>query len=177
MNNVSIKHGITGCILAAALGAGSAAHAVPIDWSFSATVASGPYAGTVGTGLFSYDTDDITGVGLEALDPTLGLTISFEIFGQSFTESDDIDFDDFPLLSLLDGFPIDLDFLIVDGAPTDILEPGVVAISIEGELVPGTSVRFLAPVVILALGIPEPAAAALLGLGLLGLRTRRPQRA
>ena len=56
--------------------------------------------------------------------------------GQNYTEIDDIEFDIFPELFFSEGSPIFLDYLVIDGLPTDILNSDFVTLSIEDILVP-----------------------------------------
>lgn len=56
--------------------------------------------------------------------------------GQNYTEIDDIEFDIFPELFFSEGSPIFLDYLVIDGLPTDILNSDIVTLSIEDILVP-----------------------------------------
>ncbi len=138
---------------AAALMAG-AISTQAVDYSFEGTVVNGPLAGTVGTGSFSFDETLLDGAGDGLFDPTTGLTLTFTIFGQNFTEFDDVDFDDFPELLVLGGVPFGLDFLVVDHLPTDINEPTVLAFA-TGELFPGTTTRFVTDVEVEYYPVPD----------------------
>jgi hypothetical protein len=54
-------------------------------------VTPGSYFGTVGSGSFSYDDADITGFGTETISAaSSSLTVEFTIFGQTFTDTDDV---------------------------------------------------------------------------------------
>lgn len=175
--------------------------AVESTFFFSATVAEGPFAGTTGTGSFTYPTAAVEEDGLTVLDPTDGLSMAFNVFGQDFTQLDDADYDFFPELALFDGVPVGLDFLVSeeDGVanPTEIAQDGVFNFHVFGELIPtdetgdqaGTLRRpaLLAPAPDLSVPmfvnvvVPEPsgvAFAAVSGLGLgLFLLNRRWRRA
>lgn len=109
--------------------------AVIVTNDFSAIVDFGPFAGEVATGTFSYD-DDLIVNGDEILTPFEGLTLELTFLGQTYTEIDDVEFDFFPVLEFFEGSPIFLDYLVIDGFPTDILNPDIVALSIEDVLFP-----------------------------------------
>lgn len=109
--------------------------AVIVTNDFTATVEFGEFAGEVATGTFSYD-DDLIVDGDEILTPFEGLTLELTFLGQTYTEMDDIEFDFFPELVFFEGSPVFLDYLVVDGFPTDILNPDIVTLSIEDILFP-----------------------------------------
>lgn len=165
------------------------------SFTFTATVPEGPFAGTVGTGLVDYP-EDAQSLADDVVTPEEGLTLSFNLFGQDFTEVNDVDHPLFPVLELSDGTPVFLDFLVAEDHPfnpTAITQEGVFSFWLVGELVPletGTGSPNLAgpaslpsdytlPVFI---NVPEPPGTALAvasGLGLGGLifsRWRRRQR-
>ena len=100
------------------------AQADMVTKTFLATLTDGPLAGEIGTGSFSYDDSTIKSEdGLFFVTPSEGLTVTFTYDGQTFDESNDLDFDEFPLLEFLEeseGFgsfyrPISLDYWLVDG--------------------------------------------------------------
>jgi hypothetical protein len=132
------------------------------------------FTGVTGTGSFGFDSSLITGSGDEIL--TGGdLDLDFTIFGQSFTEADDLDFDVRPALFVRDGNPRALDFFVVQKFRTPTLF--AFFISPEVDLVALGPESFGASVAAVS-QIPLPAALPLaLGgiaaLGLLGLRRRR----
>lgn len=80
----------------------------------------GDFTGTTGTGSFSFDESLIGGSGSESLGPDQ-FTLELTVFGQVFTEDDDVDFPDYAQLLFEDGLPIAIDF-IVEGI---IIAPGV----------------------------------------------------
>lgn len=88
------------------------------------------------------------GTGVETFDPTSGLTVSVDIFGQTFTEVDDRDFDFNPFLRLVDGavsyFEFNVDSLggCCGGNPTDFLDPRVLAFSLVGGEITGFDDNF-----------------------------------
>lgn len=149
------------------LAAGPSARAALLTESLTGVVMSGPFAGTVGTGSFSYD-DSLIVEGDEILGVADGLTVSFFILGQPFTESDDLAFPHTPLLEFDGGTPVFLDFIIARD-PTGpglgpINDPRVLAIVFD-EISPAPGGGFSGPVFII--GVPEPSSIALFaGLGL-----------
>jgi len=156
-----------------------------ITENFIATVNSGTFAGTVGTGTFTYDDAMLTGIGGESVSFDSGnLMVNFNVFGQDFTNADDIDFTGFPLLSFLDGSIQSLDYIVAEAIlgpdnATDILQAGVLGFSIF-ELTAALQGGFTA---VLSVDeainpVPLPAAAWLFGsamLGFIGLRRRKLQ--
>jgi len=172
-------------IIAASLALCSTANAAVVTENFSATVLSGTFSGTVGTGSFSYDNALITGMGSESLTPDDGLMVSFNVFGQSFTEADDIqifDMPPFPSLNFLDGLIVELDFIVDEFSllnPTSIDQEGVAAFSIFSifqapptiDLADGSTTAggFTGELFVTEISpVPVPAAAWLFGSALLG---------
>lgn len=157
---------LAACALTLAAAAPSARAAL-ITESLTGIVMAGPFAGTVGTGSFSYDSSLIV-AGDEILGVADGLTIGFSILGQTFTERDDLAFPQSPMLAFDGGAPAFLDLIIgrdptVPG-PTPIDNPRVFAIIFD-EISPGPNGGFSGQVFII--GVPEPASIALCaGLGL-----------
>jgi len=148
-----------------------------ITESLTGVVTSGPFAGTVGLGSFSYEDTSITGLGDESVSPFDGLTFEFTIFGQTFHETDDPDYDFFPALNFTDGVPVFLDFLVTEPTP-DILAPGVIGFGIFSQLTPLNAGGWQAEVFV----VPEPNGAAFaavsgLGLGLVAVGRRRIRKA
>ena len=123
--------GVTGVSLGLLLAAGSAS-AITTE-TFTAIVDPlSAFAGTVGTGTFTYDETLLTVDGNRTLTPEDGLLLNFTIFGQTFTAANDIDHPDFPSLSFQDGTPESLDFIVrersndgLNSIVTNIIEPGV----------------------------------------------------
>ncbi len=150
-------------VIACALLMSSAVNATIITNNLFGEVLSGSFAGTTGSGSFSYDNTLITGVGDEMLLGT-EFDLEFTIFGQTFTNADDIDYPEFPELVFFDGLVVAIDF-VVEGI---INEPGVDNFSIIDlfEVAPG---EFETEVNVNQTAIPVPASVWLLGSGLLGL--------
>ena len=156
------------------------AHSATLTYSLTgAVVTPGSYFGTVGTGSFSYDDADITGIGTETISAAgSSLTVEFTIFGQTFTDTDDVGniSTGAPDLTLSDGVPVFLDFLISEVPdPPDfnlvaIDEPGVIYIDIwdpSGINLTPVAGGFETDV---SVGVvPIPAAIWLFGSGLVGL--------
>lgn len=159
------------------LAAGPSARAALLTESLTGVVMSGPFAGTVGTGSFSYDNSLIV-AGDEILGVADGLTIGFSILGQTFTERDDLAFPQSPMLAFDGGAPVFLDLIIgrdptVPG-PTPINHPRVLAIIFD-EIAPDPNGGFSGQVFII--GVPEPASVALFtGLGLATFAVHRRAR-
>ena len=66
------------------------------------------------TGTLSFNTELITGTGLEIIDPfTGGLELDIDFLGTALTEEDDILFDFFPQLSLQNGRPVNLEYQVL----------------------------------------------------------------
>ncbi len=109
------------------------ASATPVTINLTGTVGAGSFIGTVGTGTLNYDSGSFTGLGTETIGPGDGLTLSFNIFGQTFTGPDDIDYNLYPQLTQQDGFFESLDFIVseVSGSVlTNIIQAGVFGFSI-----------------------------------------------
>lgn len=145
--------------------------------TFTGTVVSGTFAGTVGTGSVTFDEGLVTGTGSEFLTPIDGLELEFTIFGQVFTQDDDASFPAFPQLSFFDGVIEFLNFTVselafdVDDVVTAIDLPGVLEFSIF-DIDNSTGPGFIAEVFVTEssfLSVPEPGAAALFGVGLIGV--------
>ena len=152
----------------------STASAATVTKTFTGSVIGGPFAGTVGTGSLGFDDVDVAalGAGLQSLTPgsaPAGFSVSLTIFGQTFTELDDVDFNIAPSIRFVDGVLTGLDFLI-DSSVTSITQSGVAQISIFGNFVPSTQPNIDFNIVVEAIPtVPEPGTIALFGLGLVGL--------
>jgi hypothetical protein len=159
-----------GALVAAFMGAGAPAHAALVTHTLVGEVLFGPLAGATATGSFTFDDALITGVGDEFLTPLDGLQVQFTFLGATFSESDDIDFPEFPELAFTDGEIVGLDFLVEDADGRGATIPGFV----EGfrtfplELIePGV---FFAEILVL---VPAPASLGLLVVGAVAFAAHR----
>lgn len=98
--------------------------------TFLGIIADGPRTGDNGIGSFTYDPALVI-TGNETIVPKDGLQVSFAFDGQSFGETNDIDFIiDFPALMFSNFLPISLDFLLVDGMNgVEFNDPDILALS------------------------------------------------
>jgi hypothetical protein len=150
------------------------AGAVIVTEPWTVNIVGGPYNGVVGTGSFSYDNAQLV-FGDETLSPTTSLTLSLTIFGQTFTEVDDIDFTSFPRVDFSAFVPVNMDYIVSEtdlDNPTPINQGGVRSFSAQGPLVPLPGGGYQQD----GTAIPEPAAATILIPAVLyfALRRRRP---
>lgn len=147
-------------IVAASMIAGvgiAADHADAASFTFGVVVGNGALAGTTGSGTVSYDEALFIGEGLGAgdlytfqapgegpvasavsLDPKFSLSVSLSIFGQTFTEVNDIDYSLYPILGVQTG---PAEFGPFDGEPE--LGPFDVFVSDPGLLPDGAVVNAL----------------------------------
>jgi hypothetical protein len=82
--------------------------------TFSGTVTDGPFAGYFGTGSFTYD-DALVSLSEDWIIVDDGLEVSFSFDGQTFNETNDEAYPDFPQLVFYDYEPSYLDYVIVGG--------------------------------------------------------------
>lgn len=130
-----------------------------------------------GSGSFTYDLDKITGIGTEWLGTTDGrlLSFRFELFGQTFAETDDVEYPFFPLVRLQNGTPDYLNFFVSDRDvrnTTLIIDGMFSTLKLEGNLLSNGQGGYTVGMTL----VPEPASFALLGIGagvLLVARFRR----
>lgn len=149
-------------------------------FNFTAPVVFGIGTGEVGSGSVSYDETLLDGDGFGIFYPNNGLIdVTLNLFGQTFTMSDELDFDFFPELLVDFGEPVYLDFVISEiDDPffnlTEIDKPGVGVIeTFLIEMDPVTD-EYVIPVTTFA--VPDQTATLALSLvgltGLLALRRR-----
>ncbi len=157
----------------------SVVQAVPIVVPFTVEVVdsfpSPQFLGATGSGSITYDDSLLTGVGIELLG-TSDFMVELMLFGQTFTNSDDINFPLFPELGFIDGDIVVLDFLISEFAfdppanPVLIDEPNVVGIDLFDALPIAGAPGLFIPVFITT-PIPAPATIPLMALaGLIAMR-------
>jgi len=175
MKHTSILQAATALALSAAL---LPAQASLVQFDFSTTVNTGPFFGEVGSGFIRFD-DAFAGA--SAVSPgaaTGSLEIGFSFLGQTFHETNDQDFPNFPQVTLFEGLPVAIDFFLVDGfSGVDFVNGTIGSIALQGALLPGVNGQLVAPIDI-QLGqaqqdLPEPSTYALAGLALLGLALSR----
>lgn len=150
------------------------ASAVVVNETFTAYVLNGPYTGTVGAGTFSYDDDFIVN-GDEVLSHPDSLRLTLTVFGQTFHETDDVDYSSgvFPSLEFEGGVPAVLDFFVGETVepplnPTAIHEPGVISIFLQqSRLEPVVGGGFMTELRVEV--IPEPPGGVFAGVTALGL--------
>ena len=137
-------------------------------------------ASLIGTGSFSYDDSILDAFGDGNASPTNGgLTVDATIFGIAFDESNDIDFDEFPLVGVAGGAPIFLDYILrqeFNGVDfTGVTFDGRPVVAVRGGSVTGIgdAGQLLINGVVSTADVPAPAALALFGLGLVALGARR----
>jgi hypothetical protein len=161
--------------LAAVLGLLSAVAGSAATLTFHGTVLSGPSAGATATGFATWDETALTGIGIETLRHNQGagplLAVELNIFGQTFTASDDVDFSGtFPALLFNAGVPSLLDFII----GSSNTPPGVSSIGTGNIFQPAQLQGYDYFIEINVSGaptqvIPEPGTYALMGGALAGL--------
>jgi len=152
-----------------------------VTQDFTAIAQVGEFSGTIGSGSFTYDDALIESIGPDSTAIDEGLMIEFTLFGQTFFETNDIDFPELPAADFFNGEVTFLDFIVAETFGenlTDITQGGIfsfslglVQTSIEGSLISELFINENLEVS----PIPVPAAAWLFGsalLGFVGLRRK-----
>jgi len=170
-----LKYALAATVIA--LFSATGAQATIITKTYTAHVVNAPYSGTTGIGSFTYDDSILDGGGNGIASTGNGLTLTFTLFGQTFTQSDDTDFPDYPQLTIVNFTPTLLDFQVWEhGAnPVPINQPGVEAFYTVSVLTAGSTTDFDHDINVDV--VPEPATSALFGIGLAAFfRSARRQR-
>jgi uncharacterized protein (TIGR03382 family) len=161
----------------AALLASASANAAIVTFDFDLFAQD---ASLIGSGSFSFDDAVLDAAGDGAASPVNGdLTLSATIFGIAFDESNDIDFDDFPVVGVAGGAPIFLDLILNQGVNgvdfTGVTFDGRPVVGVRGGSVTGIgdAGQLLIDGEVSTADVPAPAALALFGLGLVALGARR----
>jgi hypothetical protein len=144
--------------------------------TFVGTIINGSLAGAQGTGSFSYE-DDLVINGDEGLDPASSLTVMFLFDGQDFDETNDIDFDAFPVLEFSDFEVVGLNYILSSGInDVEFANPELVGLSMFSLFPAGGAFDFEIDIDIDAAYVPIPGAFWLLGSGFAGLVAFRKKR-
>ena len=93
----------TAAIVSFALLSIAPVQAAPVNYHFTVEVTEGSLAGNTFEGEFSFDDETISGEGEEVVQVEDGLTVSMTMLGETITESQDVDYPDYPQLLLVDG--------------------------------------------------------------------------
>ncbi|MEL7086329.1 MAG: hypothetical protein AAF268_17635 [Cyanobacteria bacterium P01_A01_bin.3] len=101
---------IAGTLAAGSLLAISPAYSAPITYRFTVDVTEGSLAGNTFEGMVSFDGDAISGEGEEVLQVEDGLSVSMTMLGETINELQDVDYPEYPQLTLMDGDVERLDF-------------------------------------------------------------------
>lgn len=130
--------------------------AITITQAFTANVTSGSFNGTSGIGSFTYDENWLNPSGSTVLSPLEGLEVSFTFLGQTYSQSDDFEFPDFPTIRFVNGVPVFFDFKIVDESPINIQEPYIAELNIFAALTSNSTDEFETTLTVIEQPIPEP---------------------
>ncbi|SET57075.1 PEP-CTERM sorting domain-containing protein [Thalassotalea agarivorans] len=151
----------------------SIANAGLITEELDVAIVSGVAVGATGSLSVEFDDDLLSGVGEETLEGT-EFTMTLNLLGQIFTNTNDTDYPQYPWLIFSDGVITELDLIISEinrTNPTDINFPGVVSIS--GGDVRSSDERSVFLVTTTGVPVPEPSTLAIFVLGILGLMSRK----
>lgn len=147
---------IAGTVLLTTIVFASPSVAITITQAFTANVTSGSFNGTSGIGSFTYDDDLLNPSGLTFLSPVDGLEVSLTFLDQTYSQSDDLEFPNFPSVRFVDGVPVFLDFKIVDESPINIQEPTIAELNIFASLTPNSTGELETTLTVIEQPIPEP---------------------
>ena len=136
--------------------------------TFIGTIVDGPLQGQTGTGSFTYN-EDLVVDAYETLYPAQGLTVSFTFMGQDFNETNDIDFDDYPILEFDNFNPDVLDYMLEEGVNNvDFIHPSLFALQMN-ELFDSEELGFDYEIDIFPTYVPIPSSVFLFVSGLIGI--------
>jgi hypothetical protein len=142
--------------------------------TFIGTVINGPLSGDIGTGSFTYN-DDLLIFGDEVIEAADGLKVTFSFGGQPFDQTNDIDFDEFPIVAFENFIPVELGYNLVDGVNgVDFNNPLIAELVIFELSTPGGNFDFKTDIFVAY--VPIPGALWLLGSGIAGLAVIRRRR-
>lgn len=157
-------------------GAPLVAKSTIVTKTFIGTIINGSLTGVQGTGSFSYEEDFIT-IGDELLTSNSSLTVMFSFDGQDFDESNDIDFDTFPILTFINFEPDSLDYaLFSENNDVDFVNPELIGLSMFNLFPSAGSFDFETDINAVYV-VPIPGAFWLLGSGFAGLVAFRKKKA
>lgn len=101
---------IVGTLTAGSLLAISPAYSVPITYRFTVEVTEGSLTGNTFEGMISFDDEAVSGEGEEVLLVEDGLSVTMTMLGETINELQDVDYPQYPQLTLVDGDVERLDF-------------------------------------------------------------------
>jgi hypothetical protein len=84
-----------------------------VNYNFTVNATSGDNPGQY-FGSFQYDDSALTNTGLETLGVENGLAVAFNYLDTKYTETDDTDFDSFPIASFNNGEVLGLSYFVAD---------------------------------------------------------------
>ena len=84
--------------------------AKPVTYDFTVNVVKGSLKGNSYNGFFTYDDEQLTGKETETINAQDGLKVCMNFFNQTYDETKDVDYPEFPALTLKKGIPETLDF-------------------------------------------------------------------
>lgn len=85
-------------------------NAKPIVYDFQVNVTEGSLKGNTYQGFIRYDDEKITGVGEEIITVEDGLTVCMNFFNQNHDQTKDVNYPQYPQLTVKEGKPESLDF-------------------------------------------------------------------
>lgn len=89
--------------------------ALPVTYDFTVEVTQGTLTGNTFSGSLTYDDEAIIGTGIEEIGVENSLTVTMEFLGETYSETFDSQYPEFPKLRFEDGEIQHLDFWIEPG--------------------------------------------------------------